>query len=96
MGAARHLLRVRLVGPLAPLLEQERHARGLRLIAQGSHPIRVHRPRVAPALAPDDDPVESGALLAARPFIPLPAPGEGIHRCREDLRLNPCQFVSAG
>jgi hypothetical protein len=42
--------------PVAPLLEEERHAEFLALIAQRTRPLRVHRPRAGAALAADDHP----------------------------------------
>src|SRR5690606_3196700 len=49
---------VELVDPLAPLLEQERHAGSGALVAQRPHPVRVHRASVRAALTTGDDPVD--------------------------------------
>ena len=43
----------------APLLEEERDARGEALVADASDPIGVHGARPGSALAADDDPVQS-------------------------------------
>jgi hypothetical protein len=43
---------------LAPLLEEERHAGGMALVAQRSRPIRMHGPRAWPTLPAADHPVE--------------------------------------
>src|SRR6202008_2954863 len=52
------------LGPLAVLLEQERHASGLALMSQRARPVRMHRARVVPALAAGDDPID-------RPLVSL-------------------------
>ncbi len=47
------------VDPLAPLLEQERDAGGLALIAERSRPIEMYRPGAWSGLAAGDDPIEA-------------------------------------
>src|SRR3546814_2295332 len=57
----RALLIRRHIPPLAPLLEEERHAGRRALVADRARPVGMHRPRAGPALAADDDPVNARA-----------------------------------
>ena len=64
----RELLAVKRRTPFAPLLEQERHAIGAALIAQGDNPVRVHRTRTASRLTTNHHPVDALQACVARVF----------------------------
>ena len=50
--------------PRAPLLEQEGHVCRRALVADRSHPVRVHGASVRPALAAGDNPVEGNPIFS--------------------------------
>ncbi len=75
----------------SPLLEEERDAGSLALVADRSHPCALHGPRLRPALAADNHPIDAGeverrrsARSAARwkGSARLPAPAADAARAR--------------
>jgi hypothetical protein len=80
---------VRVVGsPLAPVLEEERHAGHLALIAQRSRPIGMHGTSVGTALTAIDDPTDTGMREPAADHSKIDRPNVGnggVLRCASPL-----------